>query len=55
MSICSNANCAIRGWVLEKYPFDEEITASEDFLWRKLLPEEMRSVYVPTASSNPVD
>ena len=50
MSIFSNANCAIRGWVLEKYPFDEEIPASEDFLWRKLLPEEMRSVYVPTAS-----
>lgn len=50
MSIFSNANCAIRRWVIEKYPFDEGIPASEDFLWRKLLPEEMRSVYVPTAS-----
>lgn len=50
MSIFSNANCAIRRWVIEKYPFDEEIPASEDFLWRKLLPEEMRSVYVSTAS-----
>jgi glycosyltransferase involved in cell wall biosynthesis len=50
MSIFSNANCAIRRWVIEKYPFDEEIPASEDFLWRKLLPEEMCSVYVSTAS-----
>lgn len=50
MSIFSNANCAIKKAVLEKYPFDESIPFSEDYLWRRSLPEWMNTVYVPQAS-----
>ena len=50
LSIFSNANCAIRKGVLERYPFNETIPFSEDYLWRKLLPKSMKTVYVPKAS-----
>lgn|SRR5574337_813254 len=50
LSIFSNANCAIKKNVLEKYPFDELIPWAEDYLWRRLLPEEMKTFYVPKAS-----
>lgn len=49
-SIFSNSNCAIKREVLKQHPFDEEIPFAEDFLWRKLLPESYKSVYVPGAS-----
>lgn len=50
LSIFSNSNCAIKRDVLLRYPFDETIPFAEDFLWRKLLPEAYKSVYVPEAS-----
>jgi hypothetical protein len=50
LSIFSNSNCAIKKDVLEQYPFDEQIPFAEDFLWRKLLPDAYKSVYVPEAS-----
>jgi rhamnosyltransferase len=50
LSIFSNSNCAIRKEVLLQHPFDETITFAEDFLWRKLLPESHKSVYVPDAT-----
>ena len=50
LSIFSNSNCAIKRDVLLRYPFDEEIPFAEDFLWRTLLPEAYKSVYVPEAS-----
>ena len=50
LNIFSNANCAIRKNILEKYPFNETIPGSEDYLWRKLLPEAMKTVYVAKAS-----
>lgn len=50
LSVFSNSNCAIKRDVIERYPFDEKIPFAEDFLWRKLLPESYKSVYVPEAS-----
>lgn len=45
----SNANCAIRKRVLEKYPFDEKVSFSEDFIWSQVLPFEHKIKYVSTA------
>jgi glycosyltransferase involved in cell wall biosynthesis len=49
-AIFSSANCAIQREILLRYPFDESAPFSEDYIWRKLLPNEHRSVYVPGAS-----
>ena len=48
-AIFSNANCAIRKEILEKYPFDEEIAYGEDFLWRNKLPIGINVVYAANA------
>ena len=48
-AIFSNANCAIRKEILEKYPFNEEIAYGEDFLWRNKLPADIGVVYAPEA------
>jgi glycosyltransferase involved in cell wall biosynthesis len=48
-AIFSNANCAIRKEVLEKYPFNEEIAYGEDFLWRNKLPAGIGVVYAREA------
>jgi glycosyltransferase involved in cell wall biosynthesis len=45
----SNANCAIIKEVIERYPFDENITWAEDFLWQKSLPPNYTIRYVPEA------
>ncbi|MGH7411518.1 MAG: glycosyltransferase [Candidatus Methylomirabilis sp.] len=50
LSIFSNSNCAIKRDILLRYPFDETISFAEDFLWRTLLPESYKSVYVPEAT-----
>jgi len=50
LSIFSNSNCAIKRDLLLRYPFDEQIPFAEDFLWRTLLPESYKSVYVPEAT-----
>ena len=50
LAIFSCANCAIRREILLRLPFDEDAPGAEDFLWRKLLPERYRVVYVPNAS-----
>ena len=46
----SNANCAIRKSIWEKYPFDEKAIFAEDFIWSQLLPSEFKIKYVPTAA-----
>ena len=48
-AIFSNANCAVRKEILEKYPFNEEIVYGEDFLWRNKLPADIGVVYAPDA------
>lgn len=48
-AVFSNANCAIRKEVLEKYPFNEEISYGEDFLWRNKLPAGIGVVYARDA------
>jgi glycosyltransferase involved in cell wall biosynthesis len=48
--IFSCSNCAIRRDLLLRFPFDEQSPAAEDYIWRRLLPEEYRSIYVPSAS-----
>ncbi|MDP2928229.1 MAG: glycosyltransferase family A protein [Candidatus Omnitrophota bacterium] len=48
-AIFSNANCAIRKEILERYPFNEEIAYGEDFLWRNKLPADIGVVYAPDA------
>lgn len=48
-AVFSNANCAIKKEILEKYPFNEEIAGGEDFLWRNKLPVGVGVVYVPEA------
>ena len=48
-ALFSNANCAIWRSVLEKHPFDEQITFAEDLVWR--LQFDARDIqYVPMAS-----
>ena len=48
--IFSSANCAIRKEIMLMFPFDESSPFAEDYIWRKLLPKEHRSLYVPEAS-----
>ena len=48
--IFSNANCAIKKRVWEKYPFDENASFSEDFIWAKMLPSKYKIKYVHSAS-----
>lgn len=48
-AIFSNANCAIKKEILEKYPFNEEMAYGEDFLWRNKLPVDIGVVYAPGA------
>lgn len=42
----SNANCAIRKEIIEMYPFNEEISGCEDFLWQKRLPSNYTIKYI---------
>lgn len=46
----SNANCAIRKRAWGKYPFDEKVSFSEDFIWSQVLPFKYKIKYVPTAA-----
>ncbi|MCX5693741.1 MAG: glycosyltransferase family 2 protein [Candidatus Omnitrophica bacterium] len=48
-AVFSNASCAIRKEILEKYPFNEEIAYGEDFLWRHKLPADIGVVYARDA------
>lgn len=48
--VFSNANCAIRKIILEKYPFDEKASFAEDFIWAKMLPAEYPIKYSRDAS-----
>lgn len=49
-AIFSSANCAVRREILLRFPFDEASPFAEDYIWRRLLPLEHRTVYVPDAS-----
>ncbi|NOT56677.1 MAG: glycosyltransferase family 2 protein [Deltaproteobacteria bacterium] len=46
----SNANSAIRRHLVTQYPFDEEVTGGEDYLWAQGLPPSHTVRYVATAS-----
>jgi hypothetical protein len=46
----SNANCAIRKETWKIYPFDEEASFAEDFIWSQMLPKEHEIKYVPEAA-----
>ena len=46
----SNANCAIRKELWERYPFDERASFAEDFIWSRTLPTEHQIKYVPEAA-----
>jgi glycosyltransferase involved in cell wall biosynthesis len=46
----SNANCAIRKDIWEKYPFDEKASFAEDFIWSQMLPKPNEIRYVPEAA-----
>jgi len=46
----SNANCAIRKDIWERYPFDEKASFAEDFIWSQMLPKEHKIKYVPEAA-----
>ncbi len=46
----SNSNCAIRRKIWEKYPFDEEASFAEDFIWSQALPSEYLIEYSPEAA-----
>jgi glycosyltransferase involved in cell wall biosynthesis len=48
-AVFSNANCAIRKEILQRHPFDEEITYGEDFLWWNKLPVGTGVVYATDA------
>lgn len=48
--IFSAANCAISREVVMRYPFDESAPGAEDYIWRRLLPDSYRVLYVPEAS-----
>jgi glycosyltransferase involved in cell wall biosynthesis len=45
----SNANCAIRKGLWEKYPFDEKASFAEDFIWSQVLPKAHEIKYVADA------
>ena len=45
----SNANCAIRREIWQRYPFDETASFAEDYIWSQLLPKEFEIKYVPEA------
>lgn len=42
----SNSNCAIIKEKIKMYPFDEEISWAEDFLWQKQLPPDYTIKYI---------
>jgi glycosyltransferase involved in cell wall biosynthesis len=46
----SNANCAIRKETWKIYPFDENASFAEDFIWSQMLPGEHEIKYVPEAA-----
>jgi len=46
----SNANSAVRKSVWQDFPFDEEISSGEDFLWASMLPAPYTIQYVHEAS-----
>ncbi|MGZ8442752.1 MAG: glycosyltransferase [Candidatus Binatia bacterium] len=45
----SNANCAIRREIWQRYPFDETASFAEDYIWSQLLPKEFEIKYIPEA------
>jgi glycosyltransferase involved in cell wall biosynthesis len=46
----SNANCAVRKEIWERYPFDEKASFAEDFIWSQMLPKEHKIKYVSDAA-----
>lgn len=48
--IFSAANCAVQREVMLRLPFDESAPGAEDYIWRKLLPDDYLVIYVPAAS-----
>jgi glycosyltransferase involved in cell wall biosynthesis len=46
----SNANSAVRKYIVQRYPFDEEVANGEDFLWAYFLPPPHMIQYVHAAS-----
>jgi glycosyltransferase involved in cell wall biosynthesis len=38
----SNANCAVRKEIWQRYPFDEKATFAEDFIWSQILPKQYK-------------